>query len=105
MVRIRKHNTKRYKELEQKEKELEQQLKEVLEEKTELEADEIDITDHAICRYIERVKPELYKEVLKEILPFEVRKQIITLGGKGRFPVGTSHKVEIKNYTVVTVIT
>lgn len=60
-------------------------------------------TEHAILRYLERVKGLDIDQVKKEMVPDLVTQQIRAMGN-GEYPVGT-HSVKIKDNTVVTILT
>lgn len=66
---------------------------------------EIRVTDHAILRYLERVKGVDLEKVRKELMPYDVEKQIKMIGFSGIYPVDKSHKLRVKDRTVVTVLT
>lgn len=61
------------------------------------------ITEHAILRYLERVKGLDLDQVKKEMVPELVTTQIRALGN-GEYPVGT-HTVKVKDNTVITILT
>jgi low affinity Fe/Cu permease len=63
----------------------------------------IRVSEHALLRYIERVKNIDLKEAESEIVTDKLKEYVDTLGGTGSFPVG-NYKVILKNYNVVTVI-
>ena len=89
--------------------ELEQQLKAINDEITEHKANElVTVTDHAVLRYLERMEGYNIEQLRQLVCPLAIRKQIIKLGGKGKFPVanktdGTNHIVAVENHKVVTV--
>jgi len=60
-------------------------------------------TEHAILRYLERVKGLDLDQVKKEMVPDLVTKQIRAMGN-GEYPVGT-HSVKVKDNTVITILT
>lgn len=60
-------------------------------------------TEHAILRYLERVKGLDLAQVKKEMVPDLVTQQIRALGN-GEYPVGT-HSVKVKDNTVITILT
>ncbi len=65
----------------------------------------IKISDHALVRYLERVKGENFDEIRKEIVPEKVLDAIRTLGGKGEYPVQIGeieYMVRVDNHTVIT---
>ena len=61
------------------------------------------ITEHAILRYLERVKGLDLDQVKKEMVPELVIAKIRALGN-GEYPVGT-HSVKVKDNTVITILT
>lgn len=62
------------------------------------------IAEHAILRYLERVKGIDIEAVKKEMIPESVLEQIRTLGGSsGKYPTPT-HTVIVKTGVVVTII-
>ena len=65
---------------------------------------EIKVSDHAIVRYLERIKGVDINAIKEEIVTDNIRKMVDTLGGAGIYP-DRNHKVVMKNYTVVTVET
>jgi TolA-binding protein len=84
---------------------LSEQLKNI---QTEIESlkspEEILITEHAILRYLERVKGIDIEAIKQEILPKNVRDQAMVLGGSsGKYPTAT-HTVIVKTGVVVTII-
>jgi len=62
------------------------------------------ISDHAIVRYLERVKGLDIDEIRKEILPDYVRAKTKAMGN-GYYPVNGTHKIRVKNDMVITVFT
>lgn len=60
-------------------------------------------TEHAILRYLERVKGIDMEQTKKEMVPDLVTQQIRALGN-GEYPVGT-HSVKVKDNTVITILT
>lgn len=61
------------------------------------------VTEHAILRYLERVKGVDIEAAKREMLPPEVSNQIRALGN-GEYPVGT-HSVKVKDNVVITILT
>jgi len=61
------------------------------------------VSEHAILRYLERVKGVDIEAAKKEILPAAVAGVAAELG-TGEFPVGT-HSVKVKDSVVVTILT
>ena len=64
---------------------------------------DVRVSEHAIVRYLERVKGLDVEEVKKEILTCEVLELIAHLGGSGSYP-NKDFNVVMKNYTVTTII-
>lgn len=64
---------------------------------------EVDITDHAVLRFMERVMKVDLQEIKKQMLPDAVKNQIETLGN-GRYPISSNAYVIIKNGSAVSVI-
>ena len=62
------------------------------------------ISDHAIVRYLERVKGMDIEAIKKEILPPHVHADTKVMGN-GYYPVNGKHKVRVKNGVVITVFT
>jgi hypothetical protein len=63
---------------------------------------EIQVSEHAILRYLERVKGMDITELQKEILTESVLKMIDVLGGNGTYPAD-GFSVVIRDNTVVTI--
>lgn len=66
-------------------------------------SNEVKISEHAIIRYLERVKGVDISQIEKEILTKEVLELIEILGGSGKYPVN-DFQIVMKDYTVTTVI-
>lgn len=64
---------------------------------------EIIITEHALLRYMERVKYLDIEELKKAVLPDETRK-LVEKFGSGKFPAGT-HQVVVRDKIIVTINT
>lgn len=61
-------------------------------------------SDHALVRYLERVRGIDMQEVREEMLPSLLKEQIATLGS-GTFPVnGGKFQLRVKKHVIVTVI-
>ena len=60
------------------------------------------VSEHAVLRYLERVKGYNIAEVEHAILTPKVLKMIETLGGTGKFP-GDGFTIVMKDYTVTTI--
>lgn len=65
-------------------------------------SDEIVISEHAIIRYLERVKQFDISAIKKDILSDEVVSMVKTLGRTGKYPNG-NFRLVIKNGIVTTV--
>lgn len=63
----------------------------------------IHISDHAILRYLERVKKQDIKSVISEILTPEIQKQITTLGSNGIFTTA-KFRVVVKQNVITTIL-
>ena len=63
----------------------------------------VKVSEHAIIRYMERVKGVDISEIEKEILTDDVLLWVEKLGGSGKYPVSDFHIV-MKDYTVTTVV-
>lgn len=63
----------------------------------------IKISEHAILRYLERVKNIDLTEIQNEILTSDVLSLIEKLGGSGKYP-NKDFQVVMKDYTVTTII-
>ena len=63
----------------------------------------IKVSEHAILRYLERVKGVDISEIEKEILSDDVVELVDKLGGSGGYP-NKNFKVLMKDYTVTTVV-
>lgn len=61
------------------------------------------ISEHAIIRYLERVLDIDINKLESELIPDKVRKQIAILGN-GTYSIGDSHKIVVKDNTIITVI-
>lgn len=73
----------------------------------ELGSKEIRVTDHAIIRFLERVKGTLDIEAIEaEIVTDELQLIVDQLGGSGRLPLKESgYTVVLKDYHIITVMT
>ena len=90
--------------LKQTKSDKELKLEEVKAKIEDIKADTIIISEHAILRYLERVKGIDLEEIQKEILPTpELRKSIATCGD-GKYMVD-EFALRIKKNVVVTILT
>ncbi len=62
------------------------------------------ISDHAILRYLERVKGIDIESIRMEILSPELMKIITTLGGTGKYP-DKDYKLILKDNKIITIVT
>ncbi len=63
----------------------------------------VKISEHAIIRYMERVKGLNISDIEKQILTDEVLSLIDKLGGSGKYPVN-NFQIVVKDYTITTVV-
>lgn len=93
-------------EISTKQRELTQKIKTIKDIELQIEKlnkiDSIKVSEHAIVRYLERVKGLDVQEVEKEILSPQVLDIVDKLGGSGTYPNGKFHLI-MKDYTVITV--
>lgn len=61
------------------------------------------VSDHAVLRYLERVKGVDIESLKNEILSEPVLKMVKTLGGNGKYP-NSGFKLVMKDNTVVTIL-
>lgn len=81
----------------QRKRELQAELDKLTNKKT------IRVSEHALLRYLERVKDINLEEIEAEIISEEVQAMVDTLGGNGNYPC-RNYKVCLKNFVVTTVI-
>ena len=79
------------------------ELKEVREEIKKITSD-IQITDHALLRYVQRFMKINIEELKKRILNKDVKDAINNGGGSGEFEIGGGFAIRVKNNVVVTII-
>lgn len=89
------------KEFNQKQKKI-QELEELVKSLTDIK--NLNVSEHAIVRYFERVRKEDIEAIKKEILNDSVRSLVSVLGGNGTFPFNENFSVVIKNFTVTTIV-
>jgi len=65
-------------------------------------SEELDVSDHAIVRYLERVKGVNIDEIKKEILNDNIVRLIETLGGSGKYP-NDNFTIVMKDNMVITI--
>jgi predicted nucleic acid-binding Zn-ribbon protein len=63
----------------------------------------IELSEHAMCRYFERVKGVSPEKIMEEILTDEVKQMIETLGPNGKYPIAGGHRLVVKNNRIVTI--
>lgn len=63
----------------------------------------VQVSDHALIRYMERVYDLDFEKVREEMLPIEVQIAALTCGD-GRYPIGDNFIAVIKANTVVTIL-
>lgn len=89
-------------------REAHQKLKRIEELQVEIERlnhnGEIKVSEHAIIRYLERVRGLDIKALEAEIINGQIRDLVDKLGGSGEFPSGTGFSVKMKDYTITTII-
>jgi hypothetical protein len=66
------------------------------------ETPQIDVSDHALVRYLERAKGLDRDALVAEILTDELVHQIAVLGGTGKF-VSEGRRIVVVDYTVRTI--
>ena len=88
---------KRYNDIKKKLKTIDEQIKKLSNNKN------INITEHAIIRYLERSKKIDLNQINNEILSESLKKQIKSLNS-GKFPITNGLKAIVKNYSIVSVI-
>ena len=68
-------------------------------------ASNIKVSDHALIRYLERVKGMDIEAIREEIIDDEIERQISILGGHGAYlNKDQSYRVRIQDNTAVTVM-
>lgn len=82
------------------------QIKQIKKQIEDLEnVKDIQLSEHAILRYLERVEGFDIDKIQNIIITEELKEQVETLGGNGVFPLGkTGNTIRLKNYTIVTII-
>jgi len=73
-----------------------------LKESTKVRA--VIVSEHAILRYLERVRGIDIDQVKKEIAPEHIIQGVRAMGN-GEYPVAGSHTLKIQDNTVVTILT
>lgn len=63
------------------------------------------VSEHALLRYVERVKGIDLAEIEKEILDEDLSKWTEKLGGNGQYPHQKGYQRVLVNYTVTTILT
>ena len=67
------------------------------------QAGRVIISEHAMLRYLQRVKGLDLDAICREIITDDLQAQIQTLGD-GKYPIGNGYRVQVVNQTIVTVI-
>lgn len=62
------------------------------------------VSEHALCRYVERVIGIAPDELRGKVVPADVE-AVIRQMGDGTYPVGDTHRVKVRGGVVVTVLT
>ena len=71
-----------------------------------IQSREITISEHAILRYLERVKMIDIKNIPGEIITDDLKEMVEKLGGSGVFPIkDKGFSVRMKNHSIITIIT
>jgi predicted nucleic acid-binding Zn-ribbon protein len=63
----------------------------------------VQLTEHAICRYLERVKGLTPDDIIDELLTEDVVRMIETLGPNGKYPIKGGYRLVLKNNRIVTI--
>ena len=79
-----------------------ERLKAIQSEMELLKKTEPVISEHAIIRYLQRVKGLDIEEIKNAMLDDRLKHAIVTLGD-GKYPIGNGHYVVVKNRVIVTV--
>lgn len=94
-------------EIDNKQKDYKNKLDMIKSIKNEIESlsktKDIKISEHAIIRYLERVKGLNINDIEKEIINEEIVKMVNALGGNGKYP-NKDFSVVMKDFTVTTVV-
>ena len=70
-----------------------------------INASRIKVSDHALVRYLERVKGMDIDAIREEIIDEEIERQVSILGGHGTYvSKDSSYRVRIQDNTAITVI-
>jgi hypothetical protein len=62
------------------------------------------ITEHALLRYLERVKGIDLQQIENEIINQSLNDMVATLGDSGTFPHPNGYKIVVKDSTIVTIL-
>ena len=68
-----------------------------------LQSQQIIMTEHAMLRYLERVKGIDFTELCQQVITEQLKTQIKTLGD-GKYPIGDGYRVVVKNNAILTVV-
>lgn len=82
-----------------------QELYDKINELQKKTSNKIQLTEHAICRYLERVLCLTEKDILDNLLTGKDKKTIEILGGNGKFPVEKFDHIRLvlKDNKIVTI--
>ncbi len=69
-----------------------------------LKNEHIEVSDHALIRYLERVDDMDLSIQIENILTSAMKLQIRRAGGWGIFTINEEHSIVVKDFTVVTVL-
>jgi hypothetical protein len=62
----------------------------------------IEVSDHAVLRYLERVGGMDLNIIKKAIVTDELIDIVSSIGGSGKFPLNYGHSVVMRDYVIVT---
>ena len=68
------------------------------------EGKDIEVTDHAILRYLERVNGLDVESIVQAMISEDLRQQVATLGGTGKFPGPNGTRLVMENKRIISVI-
>lgn len=90
----------------QERKKVEKEISEIekhIKEQTKNNNTGIDVSDHAMCRYIERCIGVNLTDIKSKILTEEVQHYISVMKGEGNFTINNI-EYRVKNYVIMTII-
>ena len=70
----------------------------------EMEGVDLEITDHAILRYLQRAEALDVDKIKALILTEQLREQVETVGGTGKFPGPNGTRLVMENKRIISVI-